>query len=133
MSAKQDDINRWDSVHTYTRAQAIADGFQVDVSDLAKEAGFKHPVFITRGVYDSCVAVPPGVVAQDETGRLWDIVWMTRCAILSGDQTKDRVTVQLYVRNDNKKATLTKLVSVCGPKDIDDPAPAITIMLPDED
>ena len=32
-----------DLIHSYTRAQAIEDGVLVDVSDVAKEAGFKLP------------------------------------------------------------------------------------------
>ncbi len=41
--------------------------------------------------------------------------------------------VALYVRNDNRAARLVKLVATCGPLDIDDPQPAITVLLPDED
>jgi hypothetical protein len=37
------------------------------------------------------------------------------------------------VRNDNHRPRLVKLVAMCGPLDIDDPAPAITVLLPDED
>ncbi|MCF5089180.1 hypothetical protein GIW57_03195 [Stenotrophomonas sp. PA-6-5C] len=37
-----------DLIHSYTRAQAIEDGVLVDVSDVAKEAGFKLPVAIIR-------------------------------------------------------------------------------------
>jgi hypothetical protein len=41
----------------------------------------------------------------------------------------------LHVRNDNRDRTppLVNLKAVCGPRDSDDPAPAITIMLRDED
>src|SRR5437868_5599839 len=69
------------TIYSYTRSQAIADGFQVEVSKVAAEAGISFPVFLTRAVYDSFVIVPPGVTAQDEAGRLWDIVWMLRFAI----------------------------------------------------
>ena len=55
-------------VYAYTRSQAIADGFQIEVTKTAEEAGIRFPVFITRGVYEQCVAVPPGVTAQ-EIGR----------------------------------------------------------------
>mgnify|MGYP003530105580 CR=1 FL=1 len=40
---------------------------------------------------------------------------------------------RLHVRNDNRAAKLIKLIATCGPLDIDDPAPAITVMMPDED
>ncbi len=120
-------------IYSYTRSQAVADGVQVEVSKTAREAGISFPVFLTRGVFDSFVTVPPGVSCQDEAGRLWDIVWMLRFAILRARPGVQRIPVALYVRNDNRRATLIKLVATCGPLDIDDPQPAITVMLPDED
>ena len=120
-------------IYSYTRAQAVADGVQVEVSKTAREAGITFPVFLTRGVFDAYVAVPPGVSCQDEAGRLWDIVWMLRFAILRARPGVQRIPVALYVRNDNRRATLIKLIATCGPLDIDDAQPAITVMLPDED
>jgi hypothetical protein len=120
-------------IYSYTRAQAVADGVQVEVTKTAQEAGIRFPVFLTRAVYDAYVAVPPGATGQDEAGRLWDVVWLTRFAILRARPGVDRVPVALYVRNDNHRAKLVKLIATCGPLDIDDPAPAITVMMSDED
>jgi len=120
-------------IYTYTRSQAIADGFQIEVSKVAREAGITYPVFLTRAVYDNYVTVPAGVTGQDEAGRLWDIVWMTQFAIRKAQPGQTRLPVALYVRNDNRRARLIKLIATCGPLDIDDPQPAITIMMPDED
>ena len=120
-------------IYSYTRKQAVADGVQVDVTKTAQEAGIKYPMFLTRAVWDAYVAVPPDVTAQDEAGRLWDVVWMTRFGILRARPGVDRIPVALYVRNDNHRAKLVKLIAQCGPLDIDDPAPAITVMLPTED
>jgi hypothetical protein len=129
----------WQVIYSYSRSQAIADGFQVDVSNIAAEAGIRFPVFITRGVYEQCVAVPLDdhghpLAGQDEAGRLWDVVWMLRFAILRSQPNATRLVVALYVRHSNSHpARLTKLVATAGALDIDDPAPAITVMLPDED
>ncbi len=120
-------------IYSYTRAQAVADGVQVEVTKTAQEAGIKLPVFLTRTVYEAYVTVPEGVTAQDEAGRLWDIVWMLRFALIRCHHGKSRIPVALYVRNDNRKAKLIKLIAMCGPLDLDDPQPAITVMLPDED
>jgi hypothetical protein len=126
-------------IYTYTRSQAIADGLQVEVSKVAREAGITYPVFLTRAVYDNYVTVPAGITGQDEAGRLWDVVWMNRFAIIrlragrNGSAESRRLPVALYVRNDNRRARLIKLIATCGPLDIDDPQPAITIMMPDED
>jgi len=46
-------------IYSYTRAQAVADGFQVEVSKTAREAGITFHVFLTRTVFDSFVAVRP--------------------------------------------------------------------------
>ena len=55
-------------VYSYTRAQAVADGVQVEVTKTAQQAGIKYPMFLTRAVWDAYVAVPEGVTAQDESG-----------------------------------------------------------------
>ena len=120
-------------IFAYTRKQALADGIQVDVTATAKEAGIKFPMFLTRAVFDAYVAVPDGVSGQDEAGRLWDVVWMTRFGILRARSGVDRIPVALYVRNDDRAARLVKLIAQCGPLDMDDPQPAITVMLTDED
>jgi hypothetical protein len=120
-------------IYSYTRKQAIADGVQVDVSSTAKEAGIRFPVFITRTAFDAYVTVPPNVSGQDEAGRLWDVVWMLRFAIRKAAAGQDRLPFALYVRNDNRAPRLVKLIATCGALDIDDPQPAITVMMPDED
>jgi hypothetical protein len=123
----------WDDaeiIYAYTRAQALEDGVLVDVSEMAREAGIRFPVALTATVYGKYVEVPEGVIAQDETGRLWDILWMLRLAANKGGDT---VLFRLHVRNDNSDRTppLVTLKAVCGPGDQGEPV--ITIMLPDED
>jgi hypothetical protein len=111
----------------------VADGLQVEVTKTAAEAGIRFPVFLTRGVFDNYVAVPPSVECQDERGRLWDVLWMLRFAILKSRPAQDRLSFALYVRNDNHRPRLVKLLAACGALDIDDPQPSITVMLPGED
>src|ERR1019366_6323954 len=86
-------------IYQYTRSQAVADGLQVEVSKVAEEAGIRFPVFLTRAVFDSFVAVPPGVTAQDEAGRLWDVLWLLRFAIRKAQPGQTRLPYALYVRN----------------------------------
>jgi hypothetical protein len=129
----QDPFADAEILYSYTRKDALADGGQIDVSTIAREAGLKFPVYLTRAVWENYVRVPEGVQAQDEKGRLWDIVWMLRCAArrTSGPQMNFR----LHVRNDNRDRMppLITLKAVCGALDIDDPQPAITVLMPDED
>lgn len=122
-----------DYIHRYSRADAIRDGVLIDVSEAAREAGFKYPVALTAAVWARCVAVPPGVACQDVAGRLWDVLWMLHLAIRgqSGDSAEVRFAV--HVRNDNRERTppLVRLKALCGPGD--DGSPCVTVMLPDED
>ncbi len=121
----------WEVISVYTRAQAIEDGVLVDVTETAKEAGIKFPVALTEAVWNEYVRIPQGVTHQNESGRLWDIVFMFRYA--AANFSGDTLLFKLHVRNDNREATppLVTLKAVCGPGDT--PEPVITIMLPDED
>jgi len=117
-------------IHCYTRREALADGVLVDVTELAREAGFRFPVAVTHAVWASYVAVPKGVSGQCEKGRLWDILWMTRCAAAQSHGRE--MAVKLFVRNaDNTEPELVRLKALCHPGD--DGEAVITIMLPDED
>ena len=121
-----------DLIHRYTRADALRDGVLIDVSATAREAGFNYPVALTAPAWTQCVEVPPGVVCQDEAGRLWDVLWLLRLAIGRGDGGPE-VRFAVHVRNDNRERTppLVRLKALCGPDD--DDSPCITVMLPDED
>jgi hypothetical protein len=125
-------MNEETIIDCYSRAQAFDDGFLVDVTETAKEAGFKYPVALTRTVWNTYVEVPAGVEGQDEAGRLWDILFMLRLAA-RGSDAGNVILFQLHVRNDNRDRTppLVELKAVCGPND--DGSPCITVMLPGED
>src|SRR5437763_804679 len=120
-----------DIVHRYTRAEAIADGVLIDVSATAKEAGIRYPVALTRAAWERCVAVPPGVLCQDEAGRLWDVLFLLRLAI-GHSSGGPEVRFAVHVRTDNRERTppLVRLRALCGPGD--DGAPVMTVMLPHE-
>jgi hypothetical protein len=124
-------------IYRYTRTQAIEDGMLVDVSETAREAGFRWPVAMTTAAWSDCVAWSEDdnhrQVYQDESGRLWDVLWMAFTAIRRAPGGT-QLDYQLYrVPRDGKsvKARLTSLKLVCGPGD--DGEPVITIMLSQED
>ena len=120
-------------IYSYTRAQAVADGVQVEVSKVAVEAGIRFPVFLTRAVYDAYVTLPLNVTGQDEAGRLRDVLQMLGFAIRKARPEQSRLSFALYVRNDNHARRLVKLIAICGALDLDDPQPAITVLMSDED
>lgn len=118
-----------DVIYSYTRKDALEDGQQVQCPEgIAREAGFKWPVFITRAVWDAYVEVPAKVEAQDREGRLWDVLYMAANAARKGGGGGGAKEFIVYVRNDNRRPKPVKLYMQAGPTDHDDPAPAITIM-----
>ena len=121
---------------SYTRAQAIADGQLIDVTKTAKEAGWTFPVAVTASVWGRCVAIPEGVIGQDEQGRLWDVVYMGALGVRANRGTPtSRMSFRVCVRNDNRSRRngppAVALVAVVGPGDNGEPV--VTIMEPGED
>lgn len=119
-------------VFRYTRAQAIADGVLVDVTETARELGFHVPVALTAGVWGECVEVPAGATGQDEQGRLWDVLGLLRFAIQARRGRPDnRVDFVVQVQRADRKIEDVDLYALCGPGD--EAEPVITVMLPHED
>ncbi len=122
-----------DVIHIYSRKEALEDGELIDCSALAREAGIKYPVAMTRAVWDLCVALSPAAekAGNDEKGRLWDVRWMLSLAIRAARGDVSEIKYQLLCVVDSVEASTLMLKANCGPGD--DAEPVITIMLPDED
>lgn len=120
-------------ISIYTRTQALQDGVLVDVSDLAREAGFTWPVAVTDHLYHSYIVPALALVAEGQsiTGRLWDVLMVLRHAIRSSkDDTYLRFTV-LFQMSPGAAPVPVELVSVAGPDD--DGSPCLTLMLEGDD
>ena len=127
------------AVYTYTRAQALAEGVFVDVTDMAREAGFRFPVAMTAAAWQDCVAWSDAdneaQTYQDESGRLWDVLTMA----LHGIRRHYRGTSHelpfelLRIPRDGHATqpveTTLKLMAEPG----DEGEPVMTILLPHED
>jgi len=125
-------------ISVYARADAISDGELVDVTETAKEAGFRYPVALTRAAWEDCVAWSEDDTKrkrrpQDESGRLWDVVWMAKLASKAARDGVSTIRYSIYrVPRDGRghmprRVTLTAHV---GPGDT--PAPVITIGFPSD-
>lgn len=131
-------------IFSYTRAQAIEDGVLVDLTDWAKETGFRIPVSCTSEVWHRYITPPAGTreLGQSERGRTHDVLWMLFVAIQRQSAHKraegngharcdDRLLYEvIFLQTPNRHETI-KLKSICGPGDQGEPV--LKIMKPDED
>src|SRR5574343_697163 len=101
-----------DVISSYSRADAIEDGVLIDVTNEAKEAGFKIPTAMTAGVYDA-IGNDEGI--EGIKGMLTELFCSVR-----------------YAKSDRVNFTFkdTEMYAVVGPGDTS--APVLTIMLIDE-
>jgi len=116
-------------VYSYSRQDAIRDGVLIDVSTLAAEAGCSIPVAISQGVYQLCVSVPEGVTWQDESGRLWDVLWMLTVA--ANKKRGPELEFSTLIQNSPGLLDTVRLKALIN--DGDDGKPVLTILLPNED
>lgn len=123
-------------IYGYSRAQAISDGVLVDVSAMAKEAGFSVPVAMTSAAWADCVEWSDQdssrQVHQDESGRLWDVLWMSHLAARRAQG--ETVAVQLYRVPRGGRGRMPRKTTLrmnIGPGDAAEPV--ITVMLPGDD
>lgn len=120
-------------IHTYSREDALNDGFLIDVTELAKEAGFKVPAAITLLAYEGGVRVDEDDKndGQDETGRLWDILNVLGYMIRTSKDTIDNCILFAVVKRQHNKNVSITYKAIMGPGD--NMEPVLTIMLPEED
>lgn len=125
-------------ISVYTRAAALADGVLIDAGPMAREAGFRWPVALTVAAWAECVvwteADSERQVHQDQSGRLWDVLWMAAFAARSTATASSELPFELYCVPRDGHATAaerTQLKLMLGPGD--DGEPVMTILLPNED
>jgi hypothetical protein len=121
----------------YTRAEAIADGVLVDVTNTAREAGFHYPVALSAAAWSDCVAWSDADSRRqtilDEPGRLWDLLWTASLAARRA-RGQRRIACQIYRVPRGGRGTRPRLTTVhlhIGPGDAGEPV--ITVLMPDED
>ena len=91
--------------HRYTRAQALADGVLVDLTEWASADtdagmvfGFVCPVAVTAAVWKEINAMPLRLEGiADVRGRAYDMLWMAAMAAREGGGREATFTVQMGV------------------------------------
>ena len=124
-------------ISVYTRAQAIEDGVLVDVSQMAKEAGFLLPVAVTQALWDKYIVWDTQDTErqtyQDTSGRLWDVLFMLRMTAKPLKPLNSSLIYTLRVvprGGKHRTAKVTRLKAVLSQGDQGEPV--LTIMLPEE-
>jgi hypothetical protein len=123
-------------IYSYTRAQALTDGVLVDVTETAKEAGFKLPLAITNALHSRLTPTKADQgLGQDHDGRLWDVLWLAAFIIKLADGSMDTVTFTVALQETDAKSggpqtTELHIRAVCGPGD--DGEPVMTIGFPED-
>ena len=118
-------------IDSYSRAQAIEDGQLIDISTLAREAGFLWPVAVTAALWHGYI-VPPAILGgQSWQGRAWDMLNVLRLAIRRAADTSELAFTVLFQMDEVKPLERVILTSHCGPGD--GMEPVITIILPGEE
>jgi len=123
-------------IYVYSRTQALEDCVLIDVTKIAKEAGFKIPVAITNAVWHEYIEwenVKNKKAIQDTEGRLWDVLSMLRFSY-KRFKNESKVMYRLYVVSHDRQAvkpSFVTLKAVIGGGDNGEAV--ITIMLPNED
>ena len=121
----------WDDaevISVYTRAQAIEDGTLVDVSEMAREAGFVIPVAVTQAVWADINDIPASQSFQDVNGRLWDLLYMG--FVHASKRPNKQEFVYELIMHQGRKTFYTAKIHIGGG---DNGEAVLTIMRPEED
>lgn len=120
-------------IFSYTRQQALDDGVLVDLTEWAKETGFRIPVACTSALWDGYLEPPKSTeeLGQSLRGRAHDLLWMLYVAIRKSSASNDLLHFEVIFLNRRKQHETVKLKAACGPGDQGEPV--LTVMLPNED
>lgn len=148
MNESRNPFDDMEVISSYSREQALADGVLVDLSALAREAGFKFPVAVSAGVFavlapwanllqgDVCEPAegqPLYGLGQSFNGRAWDLLTVLLYEIRRGKGGGRVDFAPLFVmpRVAPGRPTPVPMYAVCGPGDKGEPI--ITVLRPGED
>lgn len=122
----------FETIHTYTRAEAIADGVLIDLTaSYPNEAKlFKFPVACTSSVWELIDAAAKSPrQGNTHAGIIWDILYMSIHGITR--RFSDAEHLFTVIMTGAGRQTNYTLKAICGPAD--DLSPCITILTEFED
>lgn len=118
-------------IHTYTRAEALADGVLIDITEAAKAHRFRHHFAITSTAYAELVSEYCRGSNTSEAERLGDILDMLYLTIVTGPRGLNRLTMNFGTVDAEGVSHRVDVTAHCHPGD--DGEPVMTLMLPGEE
>jgi len=122
-----------DVIYSYSRSEAIEDGVLIDITDLAKEAGFRYPVAVSANLYHNVLTPAPSLIPQGQSleGRIWDMLNVLRASIKPNQDTLSIIFAPIFTMAPDMPPTAISIISAVGPGD--NLEPVLTIFLPEDD
>ncbi|MYF37522.1 MAG: hypothetical protein F4219_01940 [Gammaproteobacteria bacterium] len=124
-----------DPAYTGSRAQALADGAIIDVSDLGRQVGFKWPVALTKATFEDAVLWTEEdsekQVPQNQKSRLFSVVGACADYVRSRGPQADRMRFRInrIPRDGESRGAKQRLLQVVAHPG-DDGEPVLTIRIP---
>jgi hypothetical protein len=114
------------TIYSYTREQAMRDGVIVDITMMARRAGFSCPVAVTSSVWGLVVRTP-GAKGQSIHCRLWDLLMALKATVNYQSTGGDHIRFSMIF--DNRPVEEYRVESLWAMIQMrDDHKPVITIM-----
>ncbi len=124
---------KFNVIYSYTRTQALQDGVLVDVTEQAKETGFKVPVAISDHLYNGYIVPPQKTegMGQSIEGRLHDVLNMVLHAAQKRFKDNRVYFEVLFLMGEGPRFETIQCVAIIGPGD--DGEPVMTICRPEDE
>ncbi len=118
-------------IYSYSRRQALEDSILFDISQEAKESGFKVPVAVSDNLFHQYIDPPAGLEGEGQSarGRIHDVLHMLKVAIASNKNEPMLFFDVLFLMRPGHHEKV-KLYAEIGPDD--DGKPCMTICLPED-
>lgn len=117
-------------ISSYSREQALEDGVLVDVSDTAREAGWRFHTAVTAALWADIQTIPARYSHEDTQGRLWDVLWMSSLSARKAKPGVSQFAFELILHREGIRKEHVQLLAHCGPGD--NAEPVITIGYPSD-
>jgi hypothetical protein len=117
---------------SHTRAQALADGLLIDISDFAKEAFFRCPMAVSDSLFYNYLSPDYSLLSQGQslTSRIQATLAALKTAICENPKARQLNFTNSYVMPTDSKPVPVEISATLHPGD--DDKPVITLSLPED-